>query len=59
MRRAGLSLVTLYTTGWKGKLAYSVVCSVVLCSAAAYALPAQLAKCNLYMFLASASRKSP
>ena len=44
----------LLNTGWRAKLAYSIVCSVVLCSATYFALPTQLAKCNLYMFLASA-----
>ena len=36
MGSMGLSLVTLYTTGWKAKLVYALTCSVVLCGSAWY-----------------------
>jgi len=49
----GLMCINLFDSGWQINLAYCLLVSAFLCSMAWYLLPPTLAKCNLYMFLAS------
>ena len=60
MAAASLSLtaVTLAGVAPTGKLIFAVSVSATLCIAAHHLLPPQIARCNLYMFLAAASHVS-
>lgn len=51
----GLTVTTLLHSGYKAKLQYSIIASAVLIAASLKLLRPTVAKCNVYMFLASAA----
>ena len=53
-----LTVISLRTRNPTIKLAFAVTVSVTLCIAAHYLLPPKIARCNLYMFLATTSHIS-